>query len=461
MKNKKVSICSSLLVIALFIFFISIYFIYNKPVDKYYKYTYINGIDVSGLTVKEANKKLTEKWNSNKVTISFKDNEEAIDLKDIDLKYNINKELKNIKDNLSYTEKLKYFFHLKNAYHVDMKSIESDKLSETIKQLKLCDNKDKKPTKNAYVDLSTKEFKVIPEETGTEIDPKSVEKYVVNNICKGNFNFKLIEVNIIKKPEITSDSDEIKEKLKYCKDNLSYDIEYDIDGEKIILTPEQLNSMVKYDKDKVDYNNKNIKKYVNKLAETYNQYYKTYNFKTSYGSTIQVQGVTYGRILDQDAEIEYLKKALKKKKSDKHTLNWAQNLYSNMENDGIGNSYVEVSISGQHVWCYKNGECVVSCDCVSGQPGHDTYRGVFTVEWVSGPMTLKGENDDGSKYESKVNCFMPFYGGQGLHGSNGWRSSWGGNIYRYNGSHGCVNCPDGAAWEMHNIVEAGYPVVIY
>ena len=130
----EVSICSSLLVIALFIFFISIYFIYNKPVDKYYKYTYINGIDVSGLTVKEANKKLKEKWNSNKVTISFKDNEEAIDLKDIDLKYNINKELKNIKDNLSYTEKLKYFFHLKNAYHVDMKSIESDKLSETIKQ---------------------------------------------------------------------------------------------------------------------------------------------------------------------------------------------------------------------------------------------------------------------------------------------------------------------------------------
>ena len=35
------------------------------------------------------------------------------------------------------------------------------------------------------------------------------------------------------------------------------------------------------------------------------------------------------------------------------------------------------------------------------------------------------------------------------------------NIYRYNGSHGCVNCPDGPAWEMHNIVEAGYPVVIY
>ena len=53
------------------------------------------------------------------------------------------------------------------------------------------------------------------------------------------------------------------------------------------------------------------------------------------------------------------------------------------------------------------------------------------------------------------------YGGQGLHGSNNWRSSWGGNIYKYNGSHGCVNCPDWAAWEMHNIVEAGYPVVIY
>ena len=74
---------------------------------------------------------------------------------------------------------------------------------------------------------------------------------------------------------------------------------------------------------------------------------------------------------------------------------------------------------------------------------------------------MRGYNGDGTKYASPVNCFMPFYGGQGLHGSNGWRSQWGGEIYKTAGSHGCVNCPDAAARKMADTVSAGYPVVIY
>ena len=460
MKIKKPIIIASLILVACFIFLSSIYFIY-KPTDKFYKYTYINDINVSGLTLKEAKEKLTTSWNSNKVTVIYNNVSEVISLNDLDLSYDIDKELDKIKNKLSYGEKLKYFFHMKNKYNINMKTKSTEEFSKVIKQLNLCNNENRERTKNAYIDLSSKDFNVIPEEIGTEVDPSRVEDEVLTHINLGKFNIKLVDENIIKQPEITSNSKEIKEELEYYKKNFNYEIEYDVDGDKIILTPEQMNNMVKYENDDAQFNKKQINKFVNSLAEKYNKYNKTYNFKTSYGSTIQVQGITYGRILDEDAEIKYLKKALKNKKSDKHELNWSQNFYSNSENDGIGNSYIEVSISGQHVWCYKNGECVVSCDCVSGQPGHDTYRGVFTVEWVSGPMTLKGENDDGSKYESKVNCFMPFYGGQGLHGSNNWRSSWGGNIYKYNGSHGCVNCPDWAAWEMHNIVEAGYPVVIY
>ena len=86
---------------------------------------------------------------------------------------------------------------------------------------------------------------------------------------------------------------------------------------------------------------------------------------------------------------------------------------------------------------------------------------MFTVQYVTGPTTLRGSNDDGSKYESPVNCFIPFYGGQGFHGSNGWRSKWGGDIYKTSGSHGCVNCPDAAAKKIADNVSAGYPVVIY
>ena len=76
-------------------------------------------------------------------------------------------------------------------------------------------------------------------------------------------------------------------------------------------------------------------------------------------------------------------------------------------------------------------------------------------------MTLRGENDDGTKYASPVNCFMPFYGDEGIHGSNNWRSEWGGNIYKTNGSHGCVNLPKKVAKKIFENVRAGIAIIIY
>ena len=55
---------------------------------------------------------------------------------------------------------------------------------------------------------------------------------------------------------------------------------------------------------------------------------------------------------------------------------------------------------------------------------------------------------------------MPFNGGIGLHDAN-WRGAFGGNIYTYSGSHGCVNLPNWAAAQMYENIEAGYPIICY
>ena len=54
---------------------------------------------------------------------------------------------------------------------------------------------------------------------------------------------------------------------------------------------------------------------------------------------------------------------------------------------------------------------------------------------------------------------MPFDGGEGLHDAN--RGAFGGNIYTYNGSHGCVNLPYSAAEALWGIVEVGDPVIVH
>ncbi|MBQ3773496.1 MAG: L,D-transpeptidase, partial [Pseudobutyrivibrio sp.] len=63
-------------------------------------------------------------------------------------------------------------------------------------------------------------------------------------------------------------------------------------------------------------------------------------------------------------------------------------------------------------------------------------------------------------YESHVHFWMPFNMGEGLHDAT-WRNKFGGDIYKRSGSHGCVNLPLSAAEKIYDIVEAGWPVIVF
>ena len=121
---------------------------------------------------------------------------------------------------------------------------------------------------------------------------------------------------------------------------------------------------------------------------------------------------------------------------------------------------MEIDLGSQHVWLYIDGQEVVSTDCVSGlasDPSRKTPEGTYTLYYKESPSVLKGENNE---YETKVTYWMPFNGGIGLHDAN-WRSSFGGNIYQTNGSHGCVNLPPSAAKEIYERVYDGIPIICY
>lgn len=130
-------------------------------------------------------------------------------------------------------------------------------------------------------------------------------------------------------------------------------------------------------------------------------------------------------------------------------------------NLSVGDSYVEIDIARQHVWLYKNGECIVSTDCVTGNKGkHDTREGYFFLSGKEKNRILRGYNDNGTRYASPVDFWMPFDGGIGLHDAS-WRSSFGGTIYNGNGSHGCVNLPRSAAQTIYENIDYSMPIIVY
>jgi lipoprotein-anchoring transpeptidase ErfK/SrfK len=123
----------------------------------------------------------------------------------------------------------------------------------------------------------------------------------------------------------------------------------------------------------------------------------------------------------------------------------------------IGNTYVEINITRQHLWFYKDGKLITQGAVVTGKPkkGYSTVLGTYMLNYKQKGATLVGED-----YEAEVTYWMPFFGNIGLHDAS-WRYSFGGNIYKRRGSHGCVNAPKYLAKRIFENIEAGTPIICY
>lgn len=124
---------------------------------------------------------------------------------------------------------------------------------------------------------------------------------------------------------------------------------------------------------------------------------------------------------------------------------------------GAAGTYVYVDLTAQRLFYFEDGKVVFQSPIVSGNlsAGHGTPTGVFAVNNKTRNQKLKGDD-----YESYVSYWMSFIGGQvGFHDAS-WRSSFGGTIYKNNGSHGCINMPTGAAAQLYSMLKIGTPVIV-
>ena len=127
----------------------------------------------------------------------------------------------------------------------------------------------------------------------------------------------------------------------------------------------------------------------------------------------------------------------------------------------VGNTYIEVDLTNQHMWYYKDGAVVIETDVVTGKPTTPTPKGVDYIWKKERNATLRGTNDDGSKYASPVSYWMPVdWTGVGIHDSD-WQPAYGGDLWKTRGSRGCVNTPPSVMAQLYNAVEVGTPVVIF
>ena len=123
----------------------------------------------------------------------------------------------------------------------------------------------------------------------------------------------------------------------------------------------------------------------------------------------------------------------------------------------IGDTYIEVDMTEQKMYYYENGELRLETEVVTGNisKGRGTPEGTNYVYGKQMNRILRGAD-----YETPVKYWMPVYKSIGLHDST-WRSSYGGTIYKTDGSHGCVNTPIHKMEELYNMVEIGTPCILF
>ena len=238
---------------------------------------------------------------------------------------------------------------------------------------------------------------------------------------------------------------------------LSAEITYDLGDRRAVIDKARLSTWLSIDPNmQVVLDEQAIADYIVGLAKEYDTLGTTRYFTTSTGGRVKVVGGDYGWQINVQDEIGEVIKLIKEGKPVEREPLYTQSALKHGTND-IGSTYVEVNLSKQHIWFYKSGELIVEGDIVTGnlKKNYDTPQGTYALAYKAADVVLRGPG-----YASPVKYWMPFNGGIGLHDAN-WRSTFGGEIYRTNGSHGCVNLPTKVANEIFDNIEAGIPVICY
>lgn len=443
----------------------------------------VYGVNVSWLTVEEAAAKLEEKFQD--TVVEFEENgkkEYSVSLRDAG--YSLDQEsliseLQRLKDN---REPCKILFEEKKNYTVPYEVQWNEEQMETaFSSTNLGSDRDRTPSTDAYITYneSTKRYEIVPSVLGTVIDNAKLQNWTQEQL-DDSFQSDLIrskitvtvDEHVYQDAAVTENQTELNQHLSELNGKLeSYEnaeVTYEFGSVTEVLDSATIQSWVHVDNENIILDESAMRDYISGLSAKYNTQYVPRNFTTSNGNQVVIENNEYGYWIDEDGEYEQLVKDLEGGVPVSREPIYTTAGNGRDGNDDLVNGYVEVDLTSQHLWFYYEGERILDTDVVTGQPvginkktgeqeDWSTYEGSYPIAYTEHPATL---SSDIYGYEVDVQYWMPFVYGQGLHDA-GWRSSFGGDIYQTDGSHGCVNLPPDVAATIYEYIDAGFPIILY
>ena len=353
-------------------------------------------------------------------------------------------------------------------------SFDRDKLESWFSTEPYFSLEDRPANKAAYVEFEDGSYTYHAQIQGTRIVPDSMyaalQKAVLEREPELDLNETAGYVDPLMPDVPKKDIQKITDNLAEINRHLQASITYDLgDGMKETVGSDLLSRVYYLDENhEIVFDQKPLEEFLTEKAGLYNTAYHHRDFLTHDGTYRTLEPGTYGWKIDYEASLAALIAMVQaaETRTDADFI-YTQTAVSHVPDHDFGDTYIEVDIDEQHVYVWRDGQCVYDMACVTGdatKPDYYTWEGVWYVAYMERNHIMRGTRDENGIPEYEIPCeywmnFIPSVG-IGLHDLH--RIYWGADAYIRNGSHGCVNLPLGDAAVLYReFCYVGIPVITY
>ncbi|MBG9980768.1 peptidoglycan binding domain-containing protein [Facklamia sp. DSM 111018] len=436
--------------------------------EKFQANTTFGDVDISNLTLEEAEKKIEEEVLERKILLKENGKELGeVSIADLGAVIDADEVIENsyLSQNpnkwvTGYFSSTEYNNVLEEHVHLDPVSVQ-----QSLNNLGISNDERTSPTDATITYSEATGYQVEEAEEGTQLDLERVSQTILKAIQD---NETTVELNqAYAQPTVTSKDERIEKAMDMIEGITNKEIVLKIEDKEVQIPQEKILEWLYFDpSNNVVFDEVAIDEYLTELNEKHATYTKERKFKSTLQGEVTVQPGTLGWSIDRETEVQNIIADLSGNKDVKRQPAISGTGYNSDSSDDIGSTYIEVDLTNQMMYYYEDGTQLFSAEIVSGMADADpptpTIPGAYAIWDKQKDATLVGVNQQrGNDYRQPVSYWMPFDDtGQGIHDAN-WQSSFGGDVYMYAGSQGCINTPPALMSELFEMVEVGTPVIVF
>ena len=434
--------------------------------------TTINGVPVGGLTAKQAYNKVKGSKRANQVYLNGqliyqgKATNSGIDSKD---RAKFDQALKKQMTFFPSSKRQNILIWTDELKNDPQSAAKKQAVINRLQQL----NQGRRAPVDAYAVLEHGKVRLVAAKAGTKYDQATLLKQFSQRAANGT-----VRLTAKRQQPLSAQSKTVQNEKKQLQKLIGRSVTYKVEDKTYHFTTTDVITKATYHNGRYQFDTSAIDEKIKKINQAQATLGRAFKFKTHDGKMITTnQKGTYGWKISAQRAGQTLAQALA---ADKREVSADHDIYGIgyttrgtgygvTSNDGIGGTYAELSIADQHAWFYRDGKCVFDADVVTGanNPQNETPKGVWYIMYQQSPSVLRGKNNNGSNYTSKVQYWSQFTNsGCGFHDAS-WRKNWSKTAYlngdnvATGGSHGCANMHPSDAGTAYHALQVDEPVIVY